>query len=732
MPELQSSTSFPSTFKAAVALEALKATHSIDELSSRFAVPVPLIREWVDTLRERAAEVFSEQAQRKDVDTDIFSGSELAMTIAENSTQGFAMMDQRGYCVYANKAWLEMTGYSEEEISSQPLHYLVHHHHPDGTPYPMEECPIDRALPENFDVRAHEDVFFRKDGSTFDVACAASPIFKAGKPVATVIEIRDVTDQKKQARAHIENEHRAVKLAREAQQQRLQLKAFLDAAPVGIGMADPNGKLIVINRANKELWGENIHLAEDLQGYKEFKGWWADEAEHHGTPVSPDEWALARALRGVDVDNDIVEIEPFDAPGLRKTVSLSARPIRDERGAIVGGVVVQVDITAQRKAELALRQADRNKDDFIAILAHELRNPLAPIRAAVDLFKMRVPGDPVLKRATGAMARQIDHITRLVDDLLDVARISRGKVELKLETCDLVRIVTQTVEDYRPAILSNGVVLDLQSPSQPVWVKGDSARLAQIIGNLLHNASKFTRNGHRILVDVSTDFQPNGEYVTLTVHDNGAGMSQELVSSLFNPFVQAAQGLGRSAGGLGLGLALVKGLAELHGGSVGVQSPGPGQGSTFTVRFPVTARPINSETEIEENDSNFALRIVAIDDNQDALEMLGLLLTAMGHEVELANDSTSGLEKIRQVRPDVVICDIGLPGEMSGYDIVRIVRAEQDLDSTSMIALSGYGQASDKQRSILAGFQSHLVKPVLIDALKNELTKVHFNKVGKR
>lgn len=714
---------YPSTFKAAVALEALSAPQSIDEISSRFAVPVFLIQEWVDILRKHAASVFAPQIAPTVSDIDLFESSELAMTIAENSTQGFAMMDQRGYCVYANKAWLDMTGYSAEEISSQPLHYLVHHHHPDGRPYPMEECPIDRALPENFDVRAHEDVFFRKDGSTFDVTCAASPIFKAGKPVATVIEIRDVTEQRKRAREHIENERRALQLAEAAEERRLQLNAFLDAAPVGIGMADRSGKLIIINRANKELWGENFFLAEDVDQYKEFKGWWADDKERHGNRVLPDEWALARALQGVNVDNDIVEIEPFDAPGGRKTISLSARPIRDEQDTVLGAVVVQVDITAQRKAESALRQADRNKDDFIAILAHELRNPLAPIRAAIDLFQMRAPADPVLKRATDAMARQIDHITRLVDDLLDVARISRGKVELKLELCDIAQLVSQTVDDYRPTVQSNGVALELRAPSEPVWVKGDSARLAQIVGNLLHNAAKFTKAGERIFVDVAADPEPEGGTVTVSVQDDGVGMAQELVSTLFSPFVQAAQGIGRSTGGLGLGLALVKGLSELHGGTVDAKSAGPGQGATFTVRLPLAVGKSKLLAADEHNGSSLRLRIVAIDDNQDALEMLSLLLGTLGHDVELARDGKSGVEAIRRFRPDLVICDIGLPGSMSGYDLARTIRADEDLGSTMMIALSGYGQESDKRRSTLEGFNAHLVKPVRLQDLENELKK---------
>ena len=407
----QENSPYPSSFKAAVALENLRAGQSISELAERFSVSASLIKEWTSLLERHADAAFRQQSLDPASDSSFFDGSEVARTIAENSTQGFAMMDSSGYCVYANKAWLDMTGYSAQEISSRPLHYLVHHHHPDGTPYPLEECPIDRALPDNFDVRAHEDVFFRMDGSTFDVACAASPIFKAGKPVATVIEIRDVTEQKQQAQERIENERRAMQLAKSAEARQHQLDALLDATPIGIGMADAQGKLVVLNRANRELWGQDMVIAEDVGQYREYKGWWADGAAHQGRRLRPEEWALARALRGEHVDNGIVEIEPFDNPGARKTIALSARPIRDDQGAITGSVVAQADITLQKRAEDALRQADRNKDDFIAVLAHELRNPLAPIRAAVDLFLVLGLDDPVLKRATDTMARQITHNT---------------------------------------------------------------------------------------------------------------------------------------------------------------------------------------------------------------------------------------------------------------------------------------------------------------------------------
>jgi CheY-like chemotaxis protein len=346
------------------------------------------------------------------------------------------------------------------------------------------------------------------------------------------------------------------------------------------------------------------------------------------------------------------------------------------------------------------------------VLAHELRNPLAPIRAAVDLFKLLGPDKPALQRATEAMARQVDHITRLVDDLLDVARISRGRIALQCEPCDLARIVRQTADDYRPTIEANGVELALSLPDGPLVVDGDTTRLAQVVGNLLHNAAKFTRKGGRIEVRLAREAGAQGEQAVLAVEDDGAGMAPELVATLFTPFTQAAQGLGRGSGGLGLGLALVKGLAELHGGRAQATSHGLGLGSTFTVRLPATAEAASADDAGAQMPGQGGLRIVLIDDNRDALDMLACLLELNGHKVDSAEDGASGLAKVKALRPDAVVCDIGLPGGMDGYAVARALRAEPALAGMLLIALSGYGQGSDKQKSNEAGFDAHLVKPI--------------------
>lgn len=275
--------------------------------------------------------------------------SELARTVAENSTQAMFLMNEEGYCTYCNRAALELTGYDEEEIKSRPLHDLIHHHYPDGRPYPRHECPIDRALPEDFEVRAHEDLFFRKDGSTFPVLCAASPIFEregggGGRPISTVIEVRDMTAAKE----------------REAEQ--ALLDAVLEASPLGIVIADERGHVVRMNSGNETLWGKGPEISS-VQAYGEWKGWWADSSERHGQRIKAHEWAMARALRGEVCPGDLVEIEPFDAPAsspalARKTILVSGAPVRDASGRIIGGIVAQTDVTSFVQAEAALRESE--------------------------------------------------------------------------------------------------------------------------------------------------------------------------------------------------------------------------------------------------------------------------------------------------------------------------------------------------------------------------------------
>jgi PAS domain S-box-containing protein len=386
-----------------------------------------------------------------------------------------------------------------------------------------------------------------------------------------------------------------------------------------------------------------------------------------------------------------------------------AQPIRDDVGKVVLWFGTNTDITAQRDAEEALREASRRKDVFLAMLAHELRNPLAPVRTAVHILRSIGSPEPKAMRARDIIERQVAHMARLIDDLLDVSRITRGKLELRKERCDLAHIVAQTIEDYRTNIESGGLTLTVSVPREPLWVEGDPTRLVQMVGNVLHNASRFTEKGDRVAVRVETDLSSHAAIVT--VEDTGVGMDPALLSRLFDPFSQGDQGIDRSKGGLGLGLALTKGLVELHGGSVTAHSEGLGRGSTFTLRLPLAEAEAPKAEEHAEPTRAVRLRVVIIEDNEDAAETLSEWLSLAGHEVKVAHDGRAGIDLVREARPEVVISDIGLPGGADGYAVARALRADPSVGSAFMIALSGYAQEEDLRRSRAAGFDEHLAKP---------------------
>lgn len=366
----------------------------------------------------------------------------------------------------------------------------------------------------------------------------------------------------------------------------------------------------------------------------------------------------------------------------------------------------------------ALKAADQRKDEFLAMLAHELRNPMAPIRNAVEILRIAQSSGDAAENAREIISRQVSHMTRLIDDLLDVARIARGKVQLRTEDCDLAAIVRQTAEDYRPTLSAAGLSLELELPDEPLAIKGDATRLAQVVGNLLHNAGKFTARGGRVFVRAAADQQRR--LATVSVQDSGVGLDSAVLSRLFEPFSQAMQSSGREKGGLGLGLALTKGLTELHGGSVTAESGGHGQGATFTIQLPLAsasgAAPASAANCAPASES-IPRKILIVEDNQDAAHSLQTLLSYLGHEVEVAFDGDTGLAAARQHRPHIVVSDLGLPGELDGYGLARTLRSDPAFTNVHLIALSGYGQEDNRRRSREAGFDQHLVKPVDLERL---------------
>jgi PAS domain S-box-containing protein len=395
----------------------------------------------------------------------------------------------------------------------------------------------------------------------------------------------------------------------------------------------------------------------------------------------------------------------------------ASRPLPDGAGVWDG---LAMDVTDQEAAEEALREADRRKDQFMAVLAHELRNPLAPVRNALELLRLKADDAGAVARVREMLERQVGNLVRLVDDLLDVSRITTGKVRLQARRVDLSAVVRQAAADARPGFDAKGVAL--RAPEPPLaWVHGDPTRLAQVLDNLLANALKFTPAGGEVALALAE--LPGGRAV-LTVRDTGAGIEPDMLARLFVPFSQADRTLDRSQGGLGLGLAIVKGLAELHGGEVRAESAGHGRGTAFVVTLPTVA---GSGGEADEGDEGTAaagrLRVLVVEDSPDAAESLRMLLEEYGHEVEVASTGQEGVRAAARWRPQVVICDIGLPG-MDGFAVAAAIRRFPPTAAARLIALSGYGQDADKQKGRESGFDEYLTKPADPAALRAMLARL--------
>jgi PAS domain S-box-containing protein len=397
--------------------------------------------------------------------------------------------------------------------------------------------------------------------------------------------------------------------------------------------------------------------------------------------------------------------------------------VRDRRGEVYRVARVTSDITRRREMESLLRAADANKNEFLATLAHELRNPLSPIRNAAALLGATGQGaEERQARAREVITRQVDHLAHLVDDLLDVARISEGKIALRKEEVELGSVIAQAIETAAPLIQAREHTLDVATPPQQVWVEGDPVRLAQSMGNLLHNAAKFTPKGGHIRVEVMLD----GSTVRIAVQDDGIGIADDNLSRIFGMFAQAAVPPDRAPEGLGIGLSLVSRLLEMHGGRLAATSPGIGLGSTFTMELPVLRTKDTTPHEGPEtaasatSSSSGGRRVLLVDDNVDAMEMMAFLLAEMGYDAYTTADAGQLEALALEKQPDVIVLDIGLPG-VDGYELARMLKAHPVLKSIRLVAHTGYGSPEDRRKAQAAGFDAHLVKPAELDDLEKAL-----------
>ncbi|MEA3208282.1 MAG: hypothetical protein QOE70_1339 [Chthoniobacter sp.] len=469
---------------------------------------------------------------------------------------------------------------------------------------------------------------------------------------------------------------------------------------------DRSGRFLYANKSLLDLWG--LGLA-DVVGKNFFELPYPTELATRLQEQIQQVFATGQVLRD--------ETSYTNPAGLTGYYEYIFSPVLANDGTVEVVARSTRDTSERRRSEEALRAADRRKDEFLAMLAHELRNPLASVSSAATLLKNS--GDPVNHAwAAGVIERQTGQLAHLIDDLLDVSRITTGKIRLRKEIVDAAAILDRACESARPLITERGHELVCHYPRGGLWLEADPTRVEQIILNLLTNAAKYTPAGGRINLSARRE---GGELV-MTVRDNGIGIAPQRLPEMFQLFAQGERSIARSEGGLGIGLTIVQKLAEMHGGRVDGQSDGPNLGSTFTIRLPAAAAPIpsNGKGPARAEQNGKGLRVLIVDDNADTAQALARLLARIGHQIVLAHDGAQALERAREQAPQAILLDIGLPG-MDGFEVAQRLRGEPSCSGALIIAVTGYGQDEDRQRALDAGFDHHLVKPVDLDELKRLL-----------
>jgi two-component system, chemotaxis family, CheB/CheR fusion protein len=587
--------------------------------------------------------------------------------------------------VFWDRGAEQLYGFTAEEAVGRVSHDLLR----TTFPRPLEELLAELMRAGEWQ---GELTHRRKDGTEIAVLCRW--VLRPGdgdRQAAILVIASDITDRRRMEAVLRESEGR--------------FRTLADSAPVLIWVNSPTGCEFV-NKSYLDYLGMTF---EEVRGMN-----WADYLHPEDAPGY-----LAAYRQALDTRTQFEAAVRFRrADGEYRWFKAIALPRFGPDGTFRGYVGSSVDITD-------VREADRQKDTFLAMLAHELRNPLAPVLHAVQVLRLKGPADPLLRQQRDLIDRQIGQMKRLLDDLLDVARISRGRIQVRKEPVDLRAVLDMAAEAARPLMTARAHEFQVSLPDQPLVVEADATRLTQVFTNLLSNASKYTDRGGRVWLTAVPQSEPAGASVAVSVRDTGVGMPPELLSRVFDLFAQSDQSLDRAQGGLGIGLTLVRRLVEMHGGTVEAHSAGPGQGSEFIVRLPLQPDAVlpSLGTRPPEPPAARKLRVLVVDDNVDSADSMALLLGIWEHEVVTAHDGPSGLQLAQSFQPEVVFLDIGLP-RMSGYQVARELRKLPGLSNVLLVAVTGYGQDEDKRKSREAGFDHHLMKPVDPDEIQAILASV--------
>jgi len=622
------------------------------------------------------------------------------LNFADTAPSMLWVTEPNGSCSFLSRGWHAFTGQGKEEGLGFGWTAMIH---PDDRDGARSAFVAANARREEFSL---EHRIRHVDGSYRWVIDAGRPRFSAeGDFLGFVGNVLDINDRKQTEQSLFET--------------RETLSAVFEALPVGVAVVDQQGKVVLSNKEMQQYLPSGLLPSRDDARRDRWRTFHAD-----GSPRSPEEFAGARALRGERVVPGIEALYTRDDGGEIWT-QVAAVPLAASDGTPNGQVSVVMNIDAFKRTEAALRLAEtrqrslfdevarsnKNLSEFLAVLAHELRNPLAPILTGLEIMRMRADNADAVMNVRGIIERQVKQLSHLINDLLDIARVTNGKVDIKKQLVDLKSIVSNAVETSLPLIEKGHHEFSLKLHDAPLPVNADAARIAQVIGNLLTNAAKYTPHGGSIKLTVEQD----GSEAVIAVSDSGIGIPAEWLESVFDMFSQVGRNMHHAQGGLGIGLSLVRQLVNLHEGTVEATSAGPGQGSTFVVRLPLALAGMAAFAGAGTADARAAttntFRILVADDNVDAASTLASLLDMHGHELRIAHDGRQALLLAEQFRPQVVFLDIGMP-DMTGYEVANRLRSNRELAACTIVAVSGWGAKDDLARAKEAGFDMHFTKPV--------------------